>query len=65
MPHDTLIKMADFQIEIVAWNLSMLNWLVTILLWDLVYSWMTQGVYFFSKADIDKEVNDVIFLYLV
>ena len=64
-PHNTLIKMADFWIEIRTWNLSMLTWFATIQLWVLVYFWMIHGVYFFSTALIDEEVNDVIFLYLV
>jgi hypothetical protein len=49
IPHNKLNKMADFQIEIGAWNLSMLNWFATILLWGLVYSWMINGVYFLTQ----------------
>jgi hypothetical protein len=63
MPHNTPIKIADFQIETGALNLSK----------KLVCNNFTVGFglflgdtwcLFFSKAVIDKEVNDVIFLYI-
>jgi len=47
--------MADFQIEIGTWNLSMLNWFATILLWGLVYSWMIHGVYFLTQQSLIKK----------
>jgi hypothetical protein len=34
MPHNTLIKMADFQIEFGAWNLSVLA--LILLMWRIV-----------------------------
>jgi len=47
MPHNTQIKMADFQIEIGAWNLSMLNWFAKLLLWGLVHFWMMYMLFIF------------------
>jgi len=63
MPHYTLIKIADFQIKTGAWNISMLNWFATILLWGLVYSWMINSICFLAQQSLIKKTNIFIFLY--
>jgi hypothetical protein len=36
-PQKILVKMADFQVEIGTWTISMVSWYATIQLWGLVF----------------------------